>query len=146
MIIEIQNLIDKINVSFLALMKNELEKLKVDDINPVQAYILYKLGEKEVNVGDISNNKYYNGSNVSYNLKNLVEKDYFTQTANQQDKRSSRIRISAKGIKLYKDLHKKFEKYEEEFKSQNILEKTDIFSIQHLLAKLENALNHKLRS
>ena len=101
-------LIERLHHLFLDVVKAELDRLRIFDITNVQCFILYNVGKNEMTVGEISNRGYYLGTNVSYNLKKLVENGYFLQEQAQHDKRASKIRLSEKGIKLYDKLDKVF--------------------------------------
>ena len=59
---------------FLDVIKTELDRLKIDDINNVQTLILYNINSEQLTIGELTNRGYYLGSNVSYNVKKLVGK------------------------------------------------------------------------
>ncbi|MBM3477916.1 MAG: MarR family transcriptional regulator, partial [Alphaproteobacteria bacterium] len=62
-------LVERLHRHFLEVVKSEIERLRVRDINNVQALILYNIGEDDLTVGELTQRGYYLGSNVSYNLK-----------------------------------------------------------------------------
>lgn len=93
-------LIERLHRRFLDVIKTELDRLRVDDINNVQTMILYNIGKEELTIGELTNRGYYLGSNVSYNVKKLVENGYLIQERSPHDKRSSRVKLSAKGLAL----------------------------------------------
>lgn len=95
-------MIERLHRRFLDVVNTELERHKVADINNVQALILYNIGEEEMTIGELTNRGYYLGSNVSYNVKKLVENGYLEQEKAPHDKRSVRIKLSDKGLGLYK--------------------------------------------
>jgi DNA-binding MarR family transcriptional regulator len=68
----------------------------------VQALLLYNIGDKELTAGELRTRGYYLGSNVSYNLKKLVEMGYLHHARSRVDRRSVRISLTDKG----KDVHK----------------------------------------
>ncbi|MFQ5954494.1 MAG: MarR family transcriptional regulator, partial [Kiloniellales bacterium] len=68
--------IERLHRQFLEVVRNELERLGVQDINSVQALILYNIGEDEMTVGELTTRGYYLGSNVSYNVRKMVENGY----------------------------------------------------------------------
>jgi DNA-binding MarR family transcriptional regulator len=96
--------------NFLDAIKLELARLDVFDINSIQCYILYKVGNNRLTVGDMARGGYYRGSNVSYNLKKLVKNGYFIQEKSSHDQRGSVIRLSDKGHRLYDKLENMFYK------------------------------------
>jgi len=91
-------------------------------------------------VGEISNRGYYLGSNVSYNLKKLVENGYFIQEKAKHDKRASKIRLSEKGIKLYDKLDKLFNKQASNLKHNGVVDQ-NLTDTLKLLRKLESYWN-----
>lgn len=93
-------LIERLHRRFLDVIKTELDRLKKDDINNVQTLILYNIGGDTLTVGELTNRGYYLGTNVSYNVKNLVENGYLIQEKAPHDKRSTRVRVSEKGMEL----------------------------------------------
>ena len=93
-------LIERLHRRFLDVVKSELDRLKVEDINNVQTLILYNIGPDQLTVGELTNRGYYLGTNVSYNVKNLVESGYLIQEKAPHDKRSTRVKLSDKGSAL----------------------------------------------
>lgn len=93
-------LIERLHRRFLDVIKTELDRLKIDDVNNVQTLILYNISGEQLTVGELTNRGYYQGSNVSYNLKKLVENGYLVQERAPHDKRSTRIKLSEKGLNL----------------------------------------------
>ena len=54
---------------------------------------------------------YYEGSNVSYNVKKMTENGYIEQSRSVHDKRSIRVKLTDKGIELYDRLGHLFERH-----------------------------------
>jgi DNA-binding MarR family transcriptional regulator len=104
-------LIERIHRHFLEVVKLELDRLTVQDINNVQALILHNVGDDEMSVGELTARGFYLGSNVSYNVKKMVENGYLVQEPSPHDRRSSRVSLSAKGKALHKQLSVHFEKH-----------------------------------
>lgn len=98
--LEFTLLIERLHRRFLDVIKTELERLRVDDINNVQTLILYNINGEQLTIGELTNRGYYLGSNVSYNVKKLVENGYLIQVPAPHDKRSTRIKLSEKGLAL----------------------------------------------
>ncbi|MCB2081056.1 MAG: winged helix-turn-helix transcriptional regulator [Hyphomicrobiales bacterium] len=93
-------LIERLHRRFLDVIKTELERQGIEDINNVQTLILYNIGTEQLTVGELTHRGYYLGSNVSYNVKKLVESDYLIQERSAHDKRSIKVKLSDKGLKL----------------------------------------------
>ncbi len=105
-------LIERLHRYFLDVVKVELDRLQIMDINNVQAMILFNIGHDEMTVGELTLRGYYLGSNVSYNLKKMVELGYVVQERSPHDKRSIRIKLTDKGIKLCDGLSGMFKRHE----------------------------------
>ncbi len=102
--IETTLLLERLHRRFLDVVKAELERLKIDDLNNVQTLILYNINSEELTIGELTNRGYYLGSNVSYNVKKLVENGYLVQERSAHDKRSVRVRLSDKGLAICKKI------------------------------------------
>ena len=79
----------------LDVLKDEFERLGIEDVNPVQALLLFNIGDHEVSAGELKTRGYYQGSNVSYNLKKLVELGYMHHQRSDVDRRSVLVRLVA---------------------------------------------------
>lgn len=97
-------MIERLHRLFLEVVKVELDRLDIRDINNVQCLVLYNIGKGQVTVGELTNRGYYLGSNVSYNLRKMVQNAYLIQEPSEHDKRSSHVRLSNKGLELYNRL------------------------------------------
>lgn len=95
---------ERLHRQFLDLVKAELDRLGVEDINNVQAVILFNVGPSELSVGELTGRGYYLGSNVSYNLRKMAESGYIAMQRSPHDRRSVRVRLSDKGQRLYEQL------------------------------------------
>ncbi len=98
--LEVISLIERLHRHFLEVVKLELEGLGIHDINNVQGMMLFNIGEAEMTVGELTLRGCYLGSNVSYNVKKMVENGYLVQQRSLHDRRSVHVRLTDKGIKL----------------------------------------------
>jgi len=94
------SVIEQLHRRFLDLVSAELERSAVKDINSIQANILFNIGDSDLTVGELTLRGCYLGSNVSYNVKKLVETGYLMQQRSVHDRRSIRVRLSPKGLTL----------------------------------------------
>jgi len=74
--LETLSMVERLHRLLLDVIKDEFERLGLLDINSVQALLLFNIGDNEVTAGELKSRGYYQGSNVSYNLKKLVEAEY----------------------------------------------------------------------
>jgi DNA-binding MarR family transcriptional regulator len=98
--LDVISLIERLHRQFLELVKLELDTLGVRDINNVQATMLFNIGDAEMTVGELTLRGCYLGSNVTYNVKKLVEQGYLAQYRSVTDGRSVHIRLTEKGQRL----------------------------------------------
>jgi DNA-binding MarR family transcriptional regulator len=104
-------LIERLHRQFLEVVKTELDRIGVEDINNIQALILFNISDEELTVGELTNRGYYLGSNVSYNVRKMVENGYLVQERSTHDRRSIRVRLSDKGLALCKEIDAMFERH-----------------------------------
>jgi DNA-binding MarR family transcriptional regulator len=95
--LEALTLVERLHRRLLDVIKDEFDRRGRSDINSVQALLLYNIGDKELTAGELRTRGYYLGSNVSYNLKKLVEMGFLDHQRSRVDRRSVRIRLTAKG-------------------------------------------------
>jgi DNA-binding MarR family transcriptional regulator len=95
--LETLTLVERLHRRLLEVIKDEFDRRGRADINSVQALLLYNIGEKDLTAGELRTRGYYLGSNVSYNLKKLVEMGYLDHQRSRVDRRSVRIKLTDKG-------------------------------------------------
>ncbi len=98
--VQTTRLIERLHRRFLDVIKAELDRLGIEDINNVQTLILFNINVDQLTVGELTARGYYLGSNVSYNVKKLVENGYLLQERSAHDRRMTRVRLSQKGLEL----------------------------------------------
>jgi DNA-binding MarR family transcriptional regulator len=98
--LEVISLVERLHRHFLEVVKLELEGLGIHDINNVQGMMLFNIGDAEMTVGELTLRGCYLGSNVSYNVKKMVENSYLVQQRSRHDRRSVHVRLTEKGFKL----------------------------------------------
>src|SRR6516225_2782094 len=94
------SLVERLHRQFLELVKLELEGLGIHDINNVQGMMLFSIGDAEMTVGELTLRGCYLGSNVSYNVKKMVENGYLVQERSLHDRRSIHVHLTEKGCEL----------------------------------------------
>lgn len=108
--LELTRLIERLHRRFLDLIRAELNRLGIRDINSVQALLLANIGDEQIAIRDLVERGYYQGSNVSYNVKKLAEMGYLDQERSTHDRRSVSISLTSKALSVVgniRDLEKK---------------------------------------
>jgi DNA-binding MarR family transcriptional regulator len=109
--LELPQILERLHRRFLDVVRIELTRVGVRDINPVQIMMLAAIGpDSDLAVRDLIERGYYLGSNVSYNIKNLSDGGYIDRVADEHDRRSARVRLTDKGRKVLDQLHNMSEK------------------------------------
>jgi len=98
--LEVISLVERLHRHFLEVVKLELEGLGIHDINNVQGMMLFNIGDAQMTVGELTLRGCYLGSNVSYNVKKMVENGYLSQQRSPHDRRSIHVNLTEKGTKL----------------------------------------------
>ena len=98
--LEVISLVERLHRHFLEVIKAELDRLGIEDINNVQSLILSNISNEQLTVGELTARGYYLGSNVSYNVKKLVENGYLVQERSVHDRRSIHVKLTDKGRAL----------------------------------------------
>ncbi len=128
--------VERLHRLFFDVIKAELDRQSVKDLSDIQCFILYNIGRSRMTVGEISNRGYYMGSNVTYNLKKMVENGYVIQEQSQHDRRSSHIHLSSKGMEIFNRFDKIFEQHGINLKHNNITE-VELQDMRKTIKKLE---------
>jgi DNA-binding MarR family transcriptional regulator len=95
--LEALTLVERLHRRLLDVIKDEFDRRGRADINAVQALLLFNVGDRELTAGELRTRGYYLGSNVSYNLKKLVETGFLDHQRSRVDRRSVRIKLTQKG-------------------------------------------------
>src|SRR5579863_10344415 len=103
--VEVISLVEKLHRHVLEILKLELEGLHLHDINNVQGLMLFNIGDAEMTVGELTLRGCYLGSNVTYNVKKLVENGYLVHERSLHDRRSVHVKLTDKGRTLRDQLH-----------------------------------------
>lgn len=135
--------VERLHRRFLDVLSIELVKFGIEDINNVQALIAYNIGPDTLTVGELTARGYYLGSNVSYNLKKLVEAEYIVNERSAHDKRSVRVKLSDKGTALRRKMAEMFQRHVDKLAEVN-LSSDQLTDIEGKLANVENFLTAQL--
>ncbi|HSC19241.1 MAG TPA: winged helix DNA-binding protein [Rhizomicrobium sp.] len=109
--LEALNLIERLHRQLLDVIKDELDRRDEREINSVQALLLFNVGDQELTAGELRTRGHYLGSNVSYNLKKLVDAGYIHHERSELDRRSVLVRLTRKGEVVRNMLHELFQRH-----------------------------------
>ena len=138
-------LVERLHRLLLDVIKDEFERVGVLEINAVQALLLFNIGDNEVTAGELKSRGYYQGSNVSYNLKKLVEMGYMHHQRCEIDRRSVRVRLTPKGRDIRDVIAALFERHAEGLQDKGVLGADGIDQIAGSLRRVERYWTDQIR-
>ncbi len=138
-------MVERLHRLLLDVIKDEFERLGVLDINAVQALLLFNIGDNEVTAGELKSRGYYQGSNVSYNLKKLVDMGYMHHQRCEIDRRSVRVRLTDKGRDVRNTVEGLFERHAEGLEKQGVLNADGMDRLNHSLKRIERFWSDQIR-
>ncbi len=138
-------LVERLHRLLLDVIKDEFERVGILEINAVQALLLFNIGDNEVTAGELKSRGYYQGSNVSYNLKKLVEMGYMHHNRCEIDRRSVRVRLTEKGKQIRDIVEDLFQRHAEGLEARGILGPDGIDDINTSLRRVERYWTDQIR-
>ena len=138
-------LIERMHRLLLDVIKDEFERLGIIDVNAVQALLLFNIGGNEVTAGELKSRGYYQGSNVSYNLKKLVEAGYMHHERCAIDRRAVRVRLTDKGLELRRLVSDLFARHAEALPMRGIDGFDELDRVNATLRRVERFWSDQIR-
>jgi DNA-binding MarR family transcriptional regulator len=138
-------LIERLHRVLLDVIKDEFDRLGGSDLNAVQALLLYNMGDGELTAGELKSRGYYLGSNVSYNLKKLVEMGYIAYKKSETDRRSVRVSLSPKGIEASEVVQDLYQRQLRSVESVGQVSGEDFRGLNKALGRLERFWSDQIR-
>jgi DNA-binding MarR family transcriptional regulator len=138
-------LVERLHRLLLDVIKDDFERVGVLEINAVQALLLFNIGDNEVTAGELKSRGYYQGSNVSYNLKKLVEMGYMHHQRCEIDRRSVRVRLTVKGRGVRDAVADLFARHAKGLESAGVIGFDGINEINTSLRRVESYWSDQIR-
>ncbi len=139
------SVVERLHRLLLDVIKDEFERLGVLEINAVQALLLFNIADNEVTAGELRSRGYYQGSNVSYNLKKLVDMGFMHHQRCEIDRRSVRVRLTEKGRNVHKVVDDLFERHADALSTDPIVGDDKIRTINNGLGQIERFWSDQIR-
>ena len=138
-------LIERLHRLLLDVIKDEFDRQGGADLNSVQALLLYNIGDSELTAGELKTRGYYLGSNVSYNLKKLVDMGYIHYKRSEIDRRSVRVSLTQKGKDACDVMHKLYQRQLGSLEAVGEVSTDDVQSLNKALVRLERFWSDQIR-
>ena len=143
--LEALSLVERLHRLLLDVIKDEFERVGVLEINAVQALLLFNIGDNEVTAGELKSRGYYQGSNVSYNLKKLVDMGYMHHQRCEIDRRSVRVRLTQKGRGIRDLVGALFARHAAGLEARGVIDAAGIEDVTTSLKRVERYWTDQIR-
>jgi DNA-binding MarR family transcriptional regulator len=138
-------LIERLHRLLLDVIKDEFDRRGGAELNSVQALLLYNMGDSELTAGELKTRGYYLGSNVSYNLKKLVDMGYLHYKRSDKDRRSVRVSLTPKGVDAREVIQKLYQRQLGSIDAVAQISLEDFKSLNKALVRLERFWADQIR-
>jgi DNA-binding MarR family transcriptional regulator len=138
-------LIERLHRLLLDVIKDEFDRQDGYELNSVQALLLYNMGDSELTAGELKTRGYYLGSNVSYNLKKLVEMGYLHYKRSDKDRRSVRVSLTPKGEEARAVIHSLYHRQLASIEAVGQVSRDDFKALNKALVRLERFWGDQIR-
>ena len=138
-------LVERLHRLLLDVIKDEFERLGRVDVNSIQALLLYNIGDAELTAGELTSRGYYLGSNVSYNLKKLVDAGYIHHQRSITDRRSVRVRLTDKGQEVCRVVSGLYHRQLKSLQQVGGIGANDLETLNKALIRLERFWTDQIR-
>ncbi|UDL95390.1 MULTISPECIES: transcriptional regulator LdtR [Lichenihabitans] len=143
--LEALTMVERLHRRLLDVIKDEFDRRGRNDVNSVQALLLYNIGDKELTAGELRTRGYYLGSNVSYNVKKLVEMGYLHHARSRIDRRSVRISLTEKGQDIHNIVTSLYEKHVTTVEQIGGISGDEFAKLNQALTRLERFWTDQIR-
>ena len=143
--LEALTMVERLHRRLLDVIKDEFDRRGRSDVNSVQALLLYNIGDKELTAGELRTRGYYLGSNVSYNVKKLVEMEYLHHARSRLDRRSVRISLTDKGREVHQIVSGLYDKHVATVEQIGGISSEEFSQLNQSLARLERFWTDQIR-
>ena len=138
-------MIERLHRLLLDVIKDEFERLGRSEVNSVQALLLFNIGDAELTAGELRSRGYYLGSNVSYNLKKLVDAGYIHHKRSSTDRRSVRVSLTEKGKEICNVVDNLYERQLGSIEQVGGMSGEGLDELNHSLMRLERFWADQIR-
>lgn len=143
--VETMSLLERLHRLLLDVIKDEFERLGILDINAVQALLLFNVGTSELTAGELKSRGYYQGSNVSYNLKKLVEAGYMHHQRCDVDRRAVRVKLTDRGCDIQALVNALFNRHANIIAERGMIAGNGLNGINSDMKRLERFWTEQIR-
>jgi DNA-binding MarR family transcriptional regulator len=138
-------LVERLDKRLVEMIKDEFERRGRHDVNPVQALLLYKIGDAQLRASELLSRGCYMGSNVSYNLKKLVEQGMVLHQQSKTDKRGVMVSLTPMGKEVAAAVEQLYERQMESLEKVSGINLDDFNTIISAMKRLDRFWSDQIR-
>jgi DNA-binding MarR family transcriptional regulator len=142
--LEALGLVERLHRRLLDVIKDEFDRSGRSDVNSVQALLLFNIGDSELSASELRSRGYYLGSNVSYNLKKLVDMGYIHHQRSRLDRRSVRLSLTDKGQELGGIVNRLCDRHIDSIDERDCISAGELAHMRFSLQRLERFLTDQI--
>lgn len=142
--LEALQLVERLHRRLLDVVKDEFDRSGRSDINAVQALLLFNIGNAELTAGELRSRGYYLGSNVSYNLKKLVDLGFINHSKSRVDRRSVRISLTEEGAEIAGIVEGLYDRHIESIEKVGGITEGDFGAMNKMMQRLDRFWNDQI--
>jgi DNA-binding MarR family transcriptional regulator len=143
--VELLRVLERAHRQMMETVSAELERADVMDVNAVQALLLYHMGDAPLTAAEIKTSGRYLGSNVTYNLRKLIEAGRLSETRGPGGKGAPRFAPTASGAQVREIVGGLFERQASSLKPLCSMDDGDVRQATAALSKLERYWTDQVR-
>ncbi|MEM1088563.1 MAG: MarR family transcriptional regulator [Pseudomonadota bacterium] len=126
-------------------VKDDLERGGERHLTGVQALLLYEIGEGETPASTLRSRGAFAGTSLSYNLKKLQEGGYLVQNRSERDKRTVRLKLTERGLKVRERVQNLFDRQANALEPTASVRPGDLSQLNKTVARLERFWSDQIR-
>lgn len=130
-------MLERLHRRLLDVVGDALSRASIEDVNAVQAIMLYNIADQELTVSDLRARDYYTGSNSSYNVKKLVEGGFLRYSKSRIDRRTALISLGERGKAIYALVEQAYQKHAATVEQLGGIPAEEFAAINRSLARLD---------
>ena len=142
--LESLGLVERLHRRLLDVVKDEFERQGRSDLNAVQALLIYNIGDGELTAGELKSRGYYQGSNVSYNLKKLVDLGFVSHRRSKVDRRTVRVALTPAGREVAEIVAELYERHIGSIESVGGIDAGEFERLNRVMQRLDRFWNDQI--
>ena len=143
--LEALSLVERLHRRLLDVIKDEFDRRGNEELNSTQALLIFNIGDREMTASELRTRGYYLGSNVSYNVKKLVELGYLHYVKSRIDRRTVRISLTEKGRDVQEAIAMLYDKHAQTVEQIGGVSAQEFSLLNNSLSRLERFWTDQIR-